>query len=160
MWLNGAMEKQHISNIEEFEVFVHDFVELLKNSKKSARPLALVISLKGNLGAGKTTFVQMLARELGIIETITSPTFVIQKRYDIKKVPDPFDFKKLIHIDAYRLDSEKELEDLDWSVLVSDPQNLICIEWPENVQNLIPKDAIVVEIDMSEDGGRDVKFSN
>jgi tRNA threonylcarbamoyladenosine biosynthesis protein TsaE len=139
-----------VSNIEEFNNFVKEFFSKIKplNSK------AVVIALKGDLGAGKTTFTQMLAKELGIEETITSPTFVIQKRYKIKKGPDPF--KKLIHIDAYRLESSDELLNLDWKELISNPENIICLEWPERVADIIPEDSVVIELEIDERGGRKI----
>ena len=96
---------------------------------------ALVVGLYGELGSGKTTFTQDIAKIFGIKEDITSPTFVIEKMYDIKHK----DFKKLIHIDAYRLDSAKELLALEWKRILSDPKNIIFIEWPERVIEVLPK---------------------
>ena len=102
--------------------------------------------------------MQNLAKYFGITENVTSPTFVIQKRYSItqKKVPDPFLFKKLIHIDAYRLTSSEELKSLDWDDLAKDPENIICIEWPENVKDLIPDDALKLKFDILDNGDREV----
>ena len=100
---------------------------------------ALVIGLSGHLGAGKTAFVKCIASELGIQGEITSPTFVLMKMYDVElkvqsgisKVEIPW--KRLIHIDAYRLERREELEALNWEQLVADKNNLILIEWPEQV---------------------------
>lgn len=99
---------------------------------------ATVVALEGELGAGKTTFTQVLGKLLGVEENIHSPTFVIMKVYNI----DYNWFKKLVHIDAYRLESEEELKHLGWGELVKNPENLIVIEWPEKVPNLIPTDAV------------------
>lgn len=95
---------------------------------------ATVIGLRGDLGSGKTTFVQALARALGLTEQITSPTFVIEKIYNLdgKRV-----FKKLIHIDAYRLESGEELLKLGLTDLLQDKNNLIIIEWPERVEGVL-----------------------
>jgi tRNA threonylcarbamoyladenosine biosynthesis protein TsaE len=90
---------------------------------------ALVVGLSGHLGAGKTAYVKAVAKILGITEDITSPTFVIMKNYDITHGP----WKKLVHIDAYRLEKKEELTALQWETVIADPQNLILIEWPENV---------------------------
>ncbi|MDO8565543.1 MAG: tRNA (adenosine(37)-N6)-threonylcarbamoyltransferase complex ATPase subunit type 1 TsaE [bacterium] len=105
---------------------------------------ATVIALQGELGSGKTHFAQAFGKVLGIIENMPSPTFVIMRSYDI----DPTKaghvgagFKKLIHIDAYRLEKEEELLHLGWNELIKSPENLILIEWPERVEGLIPKDA-------------------
>ncbi|MEX2013562.1 MAG: tRNA (adenosine(37)-N6)-threonylcarbamoyltransferase complex ATPase subunit type 1 TsaE [Parcubacteria group bacterium] len=98
---------------------------------------ATVVGLQGELGAGKTHFVKALGQMMGINERIVSPTFVIIKSYDM----DWRGFKKLIHIDAYRLEKESELLNLGWNKLVENPENLILIEWPERVENILPKDA-------------------
>ncbi len=96
---------------------------------------ASVVGLYGDLGSGKTTFTQSVAKLLGIKEDITSPTYVIEKIYDISYK----DFKRLIHIDAYRLESPKELLTLEWNHIVKDPHNLILIEWPEKVAEILPE---------------------
>ena len=92
---------------------------------------ALVVGLSGHLGAGKTAFTKIIAKLLGVEEVVTSPTFVIMKIYEIDTVKVPW--KRLIHIDAYRLERREELEVLEWEKLVADKNNLILIEWPENV---------------------------
>ena len=103
---------------------------------------ATVIGLFGDLGSGKTTFTQAVARELDIKEFVTSPTFVIEKICILKGKK----FEKLIHIDAYRLESGKELADLGFKEIESDSKNLILIEWPERVENILPKDLIKINI--------------
>lgn len=146
--------KYTISNLDEYNNFVKEFYSKIKplNNK------AFVISLRGDLGAGKTTFTQMLAKELGIEETITSPTFVIQKRYEISK--EGISFKKLIHIDAYRLDSSDELLNLDWKELILDPENIICLEWPDRVGDIVPEYSIVINIEMGDGGERKIEINN
>jgi tRNA threonylcarbamoyladenosine biosynthesis protein TsaE len=98
---------------------------------------ATIIALSGELGAGKTTFAQGIARALGVEEQITSPTFVLEKIYELQEQK----WRHLIHIDAYRIDDAHELEVLGWNDIVADPSNLIIVEWPENVATLIPSDA-------------------
>ena len=90
---------------------------------------AAIVGLSGHLGAGKTAFVKEVAKELGIDEEITSPTFVLMKMYATRHPRWP----RLVHVDAYRLENREELEALQWENLVADPNNLIMIEWPENV---------------------------
>jgi tRNA threonylcarbamoyladenosine biosynthesis protein TsaE len=98
---------------------------------------ALIVGLSGHLGAGKTAFIKLVAQELGVAETVTSPTFVLMKIYEL--TPNAkgrfanFPWKRLIHIDAYRLEQREELEALRWEDLMADKNNLIMIEWPENV---------------------------
>lgn len=99
------------------------------SKKYQGKDEALVVGLSGHLGAGKTAFVKKLAELLDIKEDITSPTFVIMKIYKINHVQ----WKRLIHIDVYRLERREELEALRWEELVTDPHNLILMEWPENV---------------------------
>ena len=101
--------------------------------KKKAE--ALVIGLYGDLGAGKTAFVKELAKTFGVKEHITSPTFVLMKKYPLENAP--FDY--LIHIDAYRLQNGEELAKLGWKEIICNPCNLVCIEWPEKVSEVMPK---------------------
>ena len=78
-----------------------------------------------------------MARLLGDMEEITSPTFVIQKIYPLTTTSlQPF--KKLVHIDAYRLEKGDELSMLNWKEIITDPGNLILIEWPVHVAEVMP----------------------
>ena len=129
--------------------------EVLKDLEPKKGEKATVVTLSGNLGAGKTTFTQALAHELGITENVISPTFVIMKSYPIKKSKS---FAKLIHIDAYRLDSHKELEKLGWAEVVANPDNLILVEWPEKVPEAIPGDARRLTIAHRSEDERDMHF--
>lgn len=113
--------------------------EIARNFLQNLEPVpnqATVVELVGDLGSGKTTFTQAFAQELGIADTVISPTFVIQKRYNIPNHPH---FKKLIHIDAYRLDNPDEILKLDWKEDLENPENLILIEWSEKIQNHLPE---------------------
>ena len=96
---------------------------------------AAVIALSGDLGAGKTTFAQGIARALGVEGHVTSPTFVLEKIYDLQDQK----WRHLIHIDAYRITDAHELEVLGWDEITADPTNLIVVEWPEHVATLVPK---------------------
>lgn len=95
---------------------------------------AVVVGLYGNLGSGKTTFTKSVARVLGVSDEITSPTFVIEKIYELQNKK----FLHFIHIDAYRLEREDELVSLGWNEIISDKNNLIFIEWPEKVSGIMP----------------------
>ena len=125
------------------EILSKNVAETNKEAGKLANKLvplgskATVIGLYGNLGSGKTTFVQGLARALGISEIVTSPTFVIEKIY---KLPTDSQFDHLIHIDCYRLEKESELEVLGFNNILNNPRNLIVIEWPEKVKEIMPAD--------------------
>jgi tRNA threonylcarbamoyladenosine biosynthesis protein TsaE len=109
------------------------------SDKYADKDEALVVGLSGHLGAGKTAFVKAVAKALEIKEEVTSPTFVLMKIYEIdpnnqrSMINGQIPWRRLIHIDAYRLERPEELEALDWEDLVADKNNLIMIEWPENV---------------------------
>ena len=113
-------------------------------STLKGRPNATVIGLSGPLGAGKTAFVQSIARNLAVLEHVTSPTFVIARFYDI---PQHQHFRQLVHIDAYRIESTDELRPLRFEELCADSKNLVFIEWPEKLCDSFPKDALRLYID-------------
>jgi tRNA threonylcarbamoyladenosine biosynthesis protein TsaE len=118
-------------SLEDTADIARDFVA---NELKAQDGHALLVCLYGNLGAGKTTFTQLVAKELGVKELLTSPTFVIEKIYKIEAKG----FERLIHIDAYRLESGAELAALGWSTLLKNPKNIIFLEWPERVADVLP----------------------
>ena len=119
-------------SLSDTEKIAKDFIEKISMGIYSN---ALVVGLYGDLGSGKTTFTQAIARIFDIKEDVTSPTFVIEKIYPLEDKK----FKNLIHIDAYRLDSAKELAVLDWDKTMSDSRNIIFIEWPERVIEVLPE---------------------
>ena len=123
--------KYQISSKEEMDKIAIDFINGLGSNKQTAT----VVGLYGNLGAGKTTFTQAVAKSLGIDETVVSPTFVIEKIYELTNQK----FSHLIHIDAYRLESSSELVSIGWNEIISNPENLILIEWPERVSDVMPE---------------------
>lgn len=122
-------------NIEETKKLASNFVSSLDVNKEAATIFGLV----GDLGSGKTTFMKYVAEAFGVKETIQSPTFVIMKRYDIRDnvIQKEIDF--LIHIDAYRLESGSEMLKLGWREIISDPKNIIFLEWPEKINDVMPK---------------------
>lgn len=122
------------TSLEQTETIARDILNKIMANKTGAT----VLALQGNLGSGKTTFAQAVARELGIAETVTSPTFVIQKNYEIKNPKFAAPFKKLIHIDAYRIEDPSELETIGFKKLTAEPRNLILVEWPEKMAVLLP----------------------
>jgi tRNA threonylcarbamoyladenosine biosynthesis protein TsaE len=109
-------------------------------------PAATVIALRGDLGAGKTTFVQGLAKALGIPSLPKSPTFNLAKQYAIPNTP-----YSLWHLDCYRLTSHRDLTVMDMHAVFSHPNNLVAIEWPERIGDGLPRDH--VEIHLTHNGG-------
>ncbi|MEX0933334.1 MAG: tRNA (adenosine(37)-N6)-threonylcarbamoyltransferase complex ATPase subunit type 1 TsaE [Candidatus Paceibacterota bacterium] len=126
-----------IISLEEMGKAAHVLLSCVEEARETENG-ALILLLSGELGSGKTTFVQALAQELGVEERLTSPTFVIQKEYAVPKSSELHEsaslgFERLIHIDAYRLKSFSELEMLGWSTFIQDPRTIIALEWPEQV---------------------------
>jgi len=119
-------------NLETTHEVAKEFLKTLSPLRDSATTVELI----GDLGAGKTTFTKSLAEELGVGDTVISPTFVIQKRYNITNHPH---FKTLIHIDAYRFETQEEIKALDLEQDIQNGENLILIEWPSKIQNHIPE---------------------
>jgi tRNA threonylcarbamoyladenosine biosynthesis protein TsaE len=115
-------------------------------SKMRGSEAATTIALRGDLGAGKTTFTQGLAKALGITQQPKSPTFLLAKEY---LIPDTT--FSLWHLDCYRLSGREDLIPLDLHSLFRDPNNLIVVEWPERIGDGLPRDHI--EIHMTHAGG-------
>ena len=173
------MMKRVSKSLAETETAAGDFLDLLKKGKR--REGAEVVGLFGDLGAGKTTFVQAIARLSGIKGSVTSPTFVIIKRYE-RAVPTSVSSKRLrlgqaprsglgeeilegtaqftqiIHIDAYRLKSGEELMKLNFAEMLADPDNLILIEWPENVSSALPKEIHKLYFKFIDENSREIDF--
>lgn len=97
------------------------------------------LALEGDLGSGKTTFLQGVAKGLQIKEEITSPTFVIFKKYEIKKG------RHFYHFDAYRV-KEDDLDLLNFTEIVKNKKNIVAVEWSENIKKRIPVKAIKVKL--------------
>ncbi len=108
-------------------------------------PPDTVLALHGDLGAGKTTFVQGLARGLGVTEPVTSPTFSVYNLHRGRRL--------LVHLDAYRLNSGAELEQLMIDDFLVSPYCL-AMEWPEKVQDWVPATALHLDLALTPDGHR------
>lgn len=107
-----------------------------------------VILLVGKLGAGKTLFACGVAEGLGVQERITSPTFVIAKRYD--------GFMPVYHADVYRIGSSSEFDDLDLPALAA--EGVLMVEWGNVVAAQLPHDHLVVEIATKSETDRTIRF--
>lgn len=137
--------------MKETEKIAEDFVKKLS---VYAEDRALIVGLYGDLGSGKTTFTQDIAKIFGIKENITSPTYVIEKIYNINHS----EFKKFIHVDAYRLDSGKELLALEWERTLGDPKNIIFIEWPERVKEILPENHLKINFKFLSEFEREIEI--
>lgn len=121
---------------------------------------AFVIALQGNLGTGKTTFVQGLAEGLGVKEKIKSPSFVILKIFELKPHKKE-NFNHLLHFDFYRLEklSKKEPGFLGFKEFLKQSENLIVVEWSEKIKKFLPKPRLTVEFKILGKNKRELKFS-
>ena len=112
--------------------------ELARRLAGVLRP-GTVICLDGDLGAGKTLFVQNLAASLGVQEEVTSPTFNLMNLYEDGRLP-------LVHFDLYRLEQEYELDEIGFYDYAENPEGLVLIEWAEKFPECLPEDHIALEI--------------
>lgn len=149
-WYNLLYMEKRIETLEELEAEAVAFAKTLAPLQS-----ATLITLSGELGAGKTAFTKMLAKAFGIEEHVTSPTFVLEKIY---KLPEEKLFKRLAHIDAYRLKDGSELSALGFDELMSDPETLVILEWPEMVTDMLPSPAHRITLTINTDGSRTLRY--
>lgn len=144
------MEKA-IRTLEELGTEATRFVDTLVPREEGAT----LVTLSGELGAGKTAFTKAAAQALGVTETVTSPTFVLEKIY---LLPEDSAFKRLVHIDAYRLTKGSELSPLGFDELMQNKENLIFLEWPERVADALPPPAQNLTFSLESDGSRIISY--
>jgi len=145
------MEKV-IATLAELEAEARHFISSIAPSERGAT----LVTLSGELGAGKTAFTKAVAKILGVEETVTSPTFVLEKIYLLGG--ETAKFSRLIHIDAYRLESGKDLAPLGFDELMQDAGNLILLEWPEKVVDALPEPAVKISLTPHEGDSRTIAY--
>lgn len=96
-----------------------------------------VVALFGDLGAGKTTFVQGLAKGLEVDQRIISPTFIILRTYPLKNY-------NFYHVDLYRIESDKDIDGIGLKEILKDKKDIVAVEWAEKIQNILPEKRINV----------------
>ena len=101
---------------------------------------ALVLALVGDLGSGKTAFAQTFAEALGVKDKIKSPTFIIFRKHEIHQR----EFRFFYHFDVYRIHNEKEILNLGWEEIISNPQNIVLVEWADKIEKILPKNCIKI----------------
>lgn len=132
-------------------VFAKEVLQSLDSARDKSH--ATILALRGDLGAGKTTFTQALARELGITATVQSPTYILMRKYQITN----HKYQTLIHIDAYRLENPKEFAALKPEQFLQDPKTLVVVEWPEKVEEALPKADLTLNFS-SQDAGEGERY--
>ncbi len=108
------------------------------------------ICLQGELGAGKTTLAQGLAQGWGTMDSVSSPTFILVNMYQ------RVDGGRLFHLDAYRLESLKEAEELDIDRMIF--EGPVLVEWPERFQRLIPTERMWINLDHIDEEQRKMRI--
>jgi len=118
-----------------------------------------ILLLYGNLGSGKTTFMQGLAKGLGIKRRIISPTFIITRRYEINAQPERVNLKYLYHIDLYRTDS-KDLKGLGLTDILQEKDIITAIEWPEKLGKFLPKKRLELNFTTIDENTREIEINS
>ena len=138
-------------------------INSLKDLEKLARDLSKklkggdTIALSGELGAGKTTLVQMIAKEFGIKDTVRSPSFNIFKIYSVGKryASSKYGFENFCHVDLYRL---KEIDrEIGFEEYLEDTKSICFIEWAERMKKKLPKGTIWVKIKIKDGDKREIE---
>ncbi len=154
------------NNFEETQKLGEDFIKSVKRLNLNQ---ALVVALHGELGGGKTTFVQGAAKGLGIKRRIISPTFVIVRSYELQNQKSPFrsamqnyagQAKIFYHIDLYRVNSKKEIQELGMEEIINNKNNIVIIEWAERMEGLLPKNRIDIKFEYLGENKRRITISN
>ena len=132
-----------IQNIDTIRESAREFIKNIGSHK--------VFAFYGKMGAGKTTFVKAICEELGVEDVITSPTFAIVNEYEVKGG------SLIYHFDFYRIKRLEEVYDMGYEDYFY--SGALCfIEWPELIEDLLPEDAVKVNIEENADGTRSVTF--
>jgi len=122
-----------------------------------------VVCLYGDLGAGKTTLVQGIAKGLGIKKRLVSPTFILARRYKVKNQKSKIKITSqnskinyLWHVDLYRLNDLDEARAIGIEELMSDPTNILLIEWPEQAESILPAKRWEIKLRTISQGEREI----
>ena len=136
-------------------------VEIFSHSAEQTRRIGMrlgsmlqpgdLICLQGDLGAGKTTFVQGLAQGWGALDAVSSPTFVLVNVYRRA------DGGHIFHLDTYRLESNPEAEELDFDTMLS--LGPLVVEWADRVQSILPPERIWIEMDYLDEDRRTMRLN-
>jgi len=138
------------TSFEETQQLGLDFAKKLKGGE--------VLALYGDLGSGKTTFVQGLAKGLGVDRPIISPTFIIMRTYHNRLKSNDVRFKNFYHVDLYRIDNENDVQSLGLLELLGEKENIVAIEWPDKIENVLPEKRINIYFTYLGDDKREIRI--
>lgn len=145
--MTGNIERTY--NLTAIQSVAGEVAAICKHRKK--------VAFLGEMGAGKTTFIQALCRALGSTENVTSPTFAIVNEYMIDDAPH--ERQRIHHIDLYRLRNIEEAQELGIEEYLDD-DNYCFIEWPQLINDLLPPETVWVELAMLADNKRKMTIRN
>lgn len=142
-----------IDNLKE--VITNNFEETFNLGREFSENLSggEVLCLEGDLGAGKTTFTQGVLSGLGVADNVNSPTFVIIKEYSLSGN----EIKNVYHIDTYRVESN-DIIDLGWENISGKRENIVIVEWPEKIKEIIPQKSIWIKFEYLDQDKRKINF--
>lgn len=142
--------------------------KIITNSSEETQKLGLklakkinsgtIFALYGDLGSGKTTFVQGLAKGLKIDNKIISPTFIIMRKYHLPITDHRSPVTDFYHIDLYRIKDQKDVKELGLTEILNDKKNIIAIEWPEKIREILPKNRIDIFFEYKDENKRQIKI--
>ena len=130
-----------IQDVKNDGLLVNPIIDMLKSYQ--------VFCFRGDLGAGKTTYIKSICRELGVKDEMSSPSFSIVNEYKTAHG------ETLYHFDLYRLKNEAELIDIGWYDYLNEESSLF-IEWPDKAENVMPEDAVYIQIEIEADSTRKI----
>ncbi len=117
-----------------------------------------IIGLVGDLGGGKTTFTQGIAKGLGISQQITSPTFVLLKKYKVKSTKYKDELLRFYHIDLYRINVPSDVYSFGFDEALKDEGSIVVIEWVEKVIDILPEEKLIIKFDFISENERRIVF--
>src|SRR3989344_637800 len=145
------MKKFVSNNPEELKKIAKKLAgNLMSRSRLDIGGGALVLALIGDLGSGKTTFAQSFAGAFGVKEKVKSPTFIIFRKSK---------FGWFYHFDVYRINSEKEILNLGWEEIISNPKNIVLVEWADKIENILPKNSVKINFKHLNGDKREVEIA-
>lgn len=146
------MKKLLTNSFEETQKLGYELAKKLQGGE--------VLALHGDLGSGKTTFMQGLAEGLGIKRRIISPTFIIMRTYDTGSKKQEVGIKNLYHVDLYRIETVQDVEGLGLLELLGDKETVVAIEWPDKIENVLPDNRIDIYFEYLEGDTRSIRIAD
>ena len=136
-----------INSIQEIDSAAREFIAAIGDRK--------VFAFYGKMGAGKTTFIKAVCEQLGVTDTVTSPTFAIVNEYEISPSAEAISFGdgRIFHFDFYRIKKPSEIMDIGFDEYVYSG-NLCLMEWPQLIEDYLPEETVRVDITEEDDGRR------